>query len=361
MEKQKKVYNIALSKDYRREYFTIDRDTKIARVYYIILNTHLKKTNKTEHCSAWDVAKEYFSLIETDVLGTQRKRYRRINSSDAAQIWRYVRLLEKQGFISVEDIKGSKRKKKRLVITKKIYFSLLCHFWSEYAQAWIVNNHITKDLEPNALACFEKIPLNNLFLKQDCETFIHEKINKKTVSPLSSASKRISMLCRFIRDHQFIEYMNLSNPESNETNDAKMKEWAQVIFGSKSSPFVSFMLLSQFHFSLDYMSPEAIDNAKKELKEVGLWNDTQKKEVEKKEKEYLRNRLETVIKPSFEHVISFFGELKKIADKGLYVEEYELILDELGDLPKVDNKTNAQKALEEIKTTWAGFKKIKVV
>lgn len=293
-QKFKKTYNVSPSakilrniercekKLISKEHSVVDVNKKIAKVYWIIFKLFLEgKELKT-----WTIAEEFFKT--------------KVGVSHVAELWSYLKLLEKHGFISVQRI--VRGKKSRISITPLIYESLLRkfytdHYGSRYADPTLTLNKIFQISLP-----LSQIPLTNLFSVRDCTDFI-EGESKET--PLAKATKRLWVLAFELKKLADI-YPPLYD------------YFAETV--SKPHVKALFLLAKEVELTPD---KETVKIVEKELKKLG-WNIEEiKRNLEKCKKKLIKKYVPSELKKTkkvLEEKIRKLEELIKEAERGEWNE-----------------------------------------
>jgi hypothetical protein len=276
-----------IKKFLRRQYFIVDRDMKISKIFYLILKLSLQQ--KLENITVYDLAKEYL-------------KKNKLKNNEFTNFYWFVRQLEKRGFVYLEGEKGKGRKKKKRIrlAPEAIYFSLLCKLWNEgylsFSSVYVNGNDV--------LSYFSQLPLNKLFLVRDCEDFISGK-SKET--PLSKAVKRV-WVCAY-------KFSKLAKFPLYEFAYDKLLE---AEFPTK--PF--FLLAKEVQ---DEPPKETVEEVKKELKELDLWNEQLEEKIKEMLESWEREVLKNYTLPVLKECRKKFDEYIKKAEKGIWDEFFDTL------------------------------------
>jgi hypothetical protein len=277
-----------IKKFLRRQYFIVDRDMKISKIFYLILKLSLQQ--KLENMTIYDLAKEYL-------------KKKKLKNNEFTNFYWFVRQLEKHKFVYLEGEKGKGRKKKKRIrlISAKIYFSLLCKLWNEgylsFPLVYVNGNDV--------LSYFSQLPLDRLFSVKDCEDFISGKSEE---TPLSKAVKRV-----WIYSYELSKLANF--PRYKFAYDKIL----EAEFPMK--PF--FLLAKEVQRT---PSKETIEEVQKELKELGLWNEQIEEQIEEILESWKRKILKNYILPKLKEYRRKLYEYIKKAEKGVWDEFFNSYL-----------------------------------
>lgn len=296
MQKLKKVYNVSLSakiwkrcelqrEGFRKKYYLVDRKTNVAKVFWIIL----KLLIEGKEINTWVVAEEFFKA--------KKGRNVKIFSSHVAELWSYLRLLEKHGFISVQrTVRG---KKSRILVTPLIYLSLLIKFYADCYGSQYANPKITVSRIDQIFPLFSQIPLALLFLVKDCVDFVEGKSEE---TPLARAVRRIWFLAyqlKFLENFPFYDKL------------------VQVV----ENPGEKALLLLAKEVELT-PDEKITTRVEKELKELGWEVEVIKRDLEEYKRILIKKYVTPELKKRKRMLDRELEKLIKKAKKGVWDENY---------------------------------------
>ena len=306
----KKSYNIAEKhsrdakttfKKLKKEYITIDRKKNVANIYWIIF----KRLLENKKARTWDIAKEFFhDKLKPSKWGKTSV----IPASYVVELWSYLRLLERKGFILIKrEEKG--RKRSEIGITHRFYYALLYKFYLE------IFNLVDLDTPKRIVEVFpyfSQIPPSKLISKKDIESFLTGKTQE---TPLSKAVKRIWVLTSIIS--KVVEVLRKGFYEEliekNKTRRDKVE--------------TSLLILAKEILAKDVKNfepdRELVKKAKKELKELGWDVEKIEASVEKYKRILIKSYVVPMLKKSKRLYNKRWDELIQKAKRGEWDSDYK--------------------------------------
>jgi len=269
----------------KKTYSLIDNQKVVANVYYLILKNVLE--GKKVH--VWGLAKEFFNL-------------KRVELNKVNELWVHIRKLIRREYVNKVEV-AKRRKKYELILTRKIYLDMLIKFFNEeYGNRYTPDKIFEKIKQ--IFPFFSQLPPDKLFLVRDCEDFISGK-SKET--PLSKAVKRV-----WIYAYELSKLANF--PQYKFAYDKILEA---------EFPMKPFFLLAKEVQQTP--SKETIEEVKKELKELGLWNKQIEEKIEEMLESWKRKILKNYILPKLKEYRKKLDEYIKKAEKGVWDEFFDTI------------------------------------